>query len=153
ERMELYHNAVLALLDVVGDNCLALHWMRSGVIVDPRTYRTSKDPGERHDPIYPAVNVRLFNVRNSESGNEHVMDTLGMTAFALRDLQIIFRTMEPGRIAGFLNGMAHYLYDHGDVVGDGHTVQGITDVRWRCRYAMSLAGPEREVLDINPGRP
>lgn len=151
ERMELFHNSLLALLDVVGENCLALHWMRSGVLVNPATYRTSKEPGPRYDPIYPAISVRLFPIQSDKPGNEYVMDTLGMTAFALRDLQIIVRDIEPGRVAAFLNGMAHYLFDHGDVIGDGHTVQGIgpDKPRWRCQHAPAFVGPEREVLNID----
>jgi hypothetical protein len=49
--------------------------------------------------------------------------------------------------------MARYLFDHGDVIADGHTVQGIGPdaPRWRCRYAPALVGPEREVLNIDPG--
>lgn len=152
ERLDLFHKSLLSLLDVLGDNCLAIHWMRSGVLVNPETYRAYKETGARRDPLYPAVSVRMFNIAGGESGNEYAMDTLGMTAFALRDLQIIFRDLEPGQVAGFLQGIAHYLFDQGDVIGDGHTVEGIKpgNARWECRYAPALVGPEREVLDINP---
>lgn len=153
ERLELFQQSVLALLDVLGENCLALRWMRAGCLVDPAQYRAAKSPEKRQDPLYPAVNIRLFQ-RQSGATTETVMDTLGMTAFALPDLQMHFQHLDPSAVAGFLYNIAHYLFGAGDVIEDGHTIAGMTpDSRWRCRHEMALAEPERAVLDIDPGAP
>ncbi len=53
-----------------------------------------------------------------------------------------------------LYNAAYYLFEHGDVIDDGDTIQGIpTDQRWTCQHELALAEPEREVIDINPGPP
>lgn len=53
-----------------------------------------------------------------------------------------------------LYNTAAYVFRHGDVIEDGHTVEGLTpNDKWVCQHEVALAGPEREVLDIAPGAP
>ena len=50
--------------------------------------------------------------------------------------------------------MAYYLFERGDVIKDGETVPGVLDRdRWRCQHEMAMVGPERVVLDLDPGGP
>jgi hypothetical protein len=66
--------------------------------------------------------------------------------------------LEAGRLglalAGMLYRAAHYIYDNGDIVRDGETIQGIgPDARWKCRHEVSLVEPVRPVLDVMPDAP
>jgi hypothetical protein len=102
------------------------------------------------DPLDAALNVRLFRVEDHPG--DLVMDTLGLAALGVPDVQCHFHGLEPGRVAGFLRGVGAYIFERGDVFEDGHTVQGIekTD-RWACRHEMALLPPQRAVIDINAG--
>jgi Domain of unknown function (DUF4261) len=128
---------------------VAIHWMPSQRVVDPAAF-VSADA--ELGPVYSAaVNVRMFRIEGRAPG-EIVMDTLGMAAFGLPDLQCHFAGLDPGAVAARLFGYATYMFDAGDVIEDGHTVEGIpSGKKWKCRHERSLVGPEREVLDLHPG--
>jgi hypothetical protein len=106
------------------------------------------------DPVYPAVNVRLFQVQGRQEG-EVLMDTIGLAALGLPDLQCHFVGLDPQQVANTLYGAAYYVYENGDVIEDGETIQGAGEgvVRWRCRHEDALMDPARVVLDIDPGPP
>jgi len=98
------------------------------------------------------VNVRLFAVSDDE--DEMVMDTRGLAPFDLPDLQVHFRDLEPGRLAGLLYATASYLLEEGDVIADGNTISGLDgDEHWRCTHEDALVAPPRRVVDIDPGDP
>ena len=99
------------------------------------------------------LNVRLFRIENGAAGDT-IMDTRGLAALGLPDVQMHFRDLDPGRVAALLYNYARYLNEHGDCINDGETIDGATPgTRWRCRHEMSLVPPERLVLDIDPGPP
>jgi hypothetical protein len=107
---------------------------------------------QRLNPLSGFINVRFFNVSNSPG--DMVMDTLGLAPFGLTDLQLHFRDMEPNDAARILFNTAAYLFERGDVIENGHTIQGRkADERWACRHEDSLIEPKRMVLDIDPGPP
>ncbi len=55
-------------------------------------------------------------------------------------------------ICKMLYNMAYYIYENGDVIEDGHTVQGgKTEDKRICHHEIALVASERIVLDINPG--
>lgn len=126
---------------------LAIHWLPSQRVVDPTRLLAASDL----DVTTAAVNVRMFRVEGRSEG-EIVMDTLGMAAFGLPDLQCHFRGLEPGRVAGMLFAYADYLFKNGDVIEDGNTVEGIIPGRkWRCQHEEAIVAPKRIVVDIDPG--
>lgn len=90
------------------------------------------------------LNVRMFRVEGSD---EVLMDTLGLHAFGLPDLQHLYVDDEPEAIARRLFNTAAYLLEHGDVIEDGNTVG---EPAWRAAAAASLAGPERRALTLAP---
>ena len=123
---------------------LAVSWPTSQRVTDPAA--------EAADGLGGLVNVRLFAV--SDDADELVMDTRGLAPFALPDLQVHFRDLEPGRLAGLLYATAGYLLAEGDVIEDGNTISGLEgDEHWTCRREESLVGPSRSVVDIDPGDP
>ncbi|MFZ5895198.1 MAG: DUF4261 domain-containing protein [Myxococcota bacterium] len=153
QRLALFHDCLRGVLDYVP--CAAIHWRPSGRIVDPSAWRRDYDAGDPAQRFFAgAVNVRLFNVQNEagKSPGELVMDTLGLAALGLVDLQCHFQGLDPGDVARVLYNTAWYLFCEGDVIADGHTVQGVrAGSKWRCQHEKSLVGPERVVLDLNPG--
>jgi hypothetical protein len=86
------------------------------------------------------------------------MDTLGLHIFDLPDLQCRYRpkasggSHEPGQVAALLFNTAAYLFEHGDVIDDGHTISGTSeDEVFRCSHQDSLVEPHRLVLDVDLG--
>ena len=97
-----------------------------------------------------ALNVRFYNISNAPG--DMVMDTLGLAALGLPDLQCHFRGLEPGRVAALLANTGYYVFDQGDVIEDGHTVEGLEPGSpWRCQHEDALVPPSRVVLDLDPG--
>ncbi len=134
---------IAAVVASVGEvtHARVCHWRPAGCLLDPLTVRQK---------LAFACNVRQFNT--DDKGTETLMDTLGLAALGLVDAQCYFRTLDPDRVAPWLFGVAGYLFTHGDVVKDGETIRGLDpDDRWQCRHKKALVGPERLVLDIEPG--
>ena len=149
-RLALFHGVLRSVLEVIAP--LAIHWQPSQRLVHPAAYLAARR-AERADPLYPAVNVRLFRVEQGAPG-EVVMDTVGLAALGLPDLQCHCAGLQPGAVAAMLYNSAAYLFEHGDVIEDGHTIQGLSpDQRWTCQHEMALVAPEREVIDVDPGPP
>lgn len=95
------------------------------------------------------VNVRLFQVEGSD--DEMFMDSLGLHALGLPDVEHRFSESDPSDVASALYGVAEYIVENGDVIRDGDTVGGDTSsARWRCTRATSSLDPERVVLVLEP---
>jgi len=150
QRRQIVAGGLLALLDLVDADLV--YWPQTEQMLDPDKVRSMlAEPDERANPAYGFVNVRFFNV---EESGERVMDTLGLGALGLTDLQMHYRDLEPARVARFLHSLAAYLMENGDIIENGHTVQGLEgDDRWTCLHQMALVAPERVVLDVDPGAP
>jgi hypothetical protein len=145
-RLKLFHGVVQATLDHL--NPLAIHWLPSQRVVNPARYK--EDLANDQPYFSSAVNVRLFRVEDSE---ERIMDTMGLTALGVPDLQIHFSGLDPMQVGMLLYKYSEYLIERGDVVRDGHTVQGLTaDDKWTCRHEYALVDPRRTVIDIQPGQ-
>lgn len=102
------------------------------------------------------VNVRFFNIQDSE---DMLMDTLGLYAIGLPDVQLHFRGMDPNPLASYLYNVAQYLYDNDCPIKSGETIDGVDasgkirqDIFWTCAYEHSLIQPVRDVMDICPGQ-
>ncbi len=150
ERLDLVQRAVLALVELTRPG--AIHWHPSLHVVDPDAFVQASTESPAALFLTGALNVRLFNIEGSE--DELVMDTLGLAALGLPDVQCHFRGLEPNAVASLLYNTGLYLFDHGDVIEDGHTVEGLEpESRWRCQHETALVEPEREVVDVSPGAP
>lgn len=152
-RLALFQDCLRGVLEVVP--CAAIHWQPSGRIVEPAAWVKEYDAGDPAQRFFAgAVNVRLFNIQSSAGAGstELVMDTLGLAALGLVDLQCHFQGLDPGSVARVLYNTAWYVFCEGDVIADGHTLEGVRrGSKWRCQHEKSLVGPERVVLDLNPG--
>jgi hypothetical protein len=140
---------VTAITRVLAELCrltspVVIHWAHSQRVSDPQTLVV--------DDLSGIVNVRFFTVAGDDDAM--VLDTLGLHAFGLPDLQCHFRDREPGGIAGLLYATALYVFDSGDVIADGNTISGLdSGERYVCRREMSLLEPSRVVLDVDLGDP
>ena len=67
----------------------------------------------------------------------------------LRDLQVRFRDHDTGLVAGWLFAAARFVFERGDFMAHGDTVDGIGGV-WRCHHEVSGVGPARHVVDLRP---
>ena len=149
-RLNLFHNALESVLAVVP--CLAIDWIPSQQVINPVTYLESRKSTDFH-PLQFALNVRLFRITNSKD-EDTLMDTMGLGVFGLPDLQCHFHKLDPNEVARVLYNSAYYIFDKGDIVDDGETIQGVRpNDKWKCQHEKALVGPEREVLDLNPGKP
>jgi len=129
----------------------AIHRINSQVILNPSEFLRLQE-GDRAAQMEGSINIRLFRIEGAD--NECLMDTMGLSVFGLPDVQCHFRTLECSLVSNKLFNIALYLFEHGDVIEDGHTVPGLRDAeKWRCQHESALVGPERIVLDLNPGPP
>ncbi|HKA68377.1 MAG TPA: DUF4261 domain-containing protein [Actinomycetes bacterium] len=114
---------------------LAIDWKPAQKVVDPRTGLTA--------PTLP-FNVRFFTLADSD---ENVMDTRGLDILGLPDVQCRFTGLSPAEVASHLYGIAAHLVQQGPV-RDGFVAAATDGHRWVCRYGESLAGPARQVVDL-----
>jgi hypothetical protein len=145
ERLAIFQDALLALLEAVP--CQAVHWKLADRLVDPSAYLEAADVGFAELFFAGALNVRMFTLPDGDL----LMDTLGLSPLGLPDVQCHFRELDPDRMAQFLADVAWYLFECGDVIADGETVEGFAgDRRWFCQHELG-AITKRPVLDVHPG--
>jgi hypothetical protein len=118
---------------------LAIDWKPAQKVVDPRTGLTA--------PTLP-FNVRFFTLADS---GENVMDTRGLDILGLPDVQCRFTGLSPAEVASHLYGIAAHLVQQGPV-RDGFVAAATDGHRWVCRYGQSLAGPTRQIVDLQQDR-
>ncbi|MEM6572105.1 MAG: DUF4261 domain-containing protein [Planctomycetota bacterium] len=161
ERLRLFHGVLQAVVEAAPPaGMVAKHGQQ---VVSSAAYLASCDapPLQRAG----AFNVRLFRVDGSEG--EVVMDTRGLDEVGLHDIQCHFRGLDPNEVEGVLRNIGAYVVDRGPVIESGHTVPGVGPgvgpgagpdgaaeaPSWRCQFEKAIVGPERELLDLDPGAP
>lgn len=147
-RLDLFRRALAAVLETVP--CPAIHFIYSQQIVPTPAYLEASASGEWDWFFAGFLNTRVFQVE--EHPGQVLMDTMGLAALGLPDLQCRFRGFDPLQVAQVLFNTGQYLFEHGDVIEDGHTVAGVLpESRWRAHREVALAPPERPVIDLEPG--
>lgn len=153
ERLKLLQQSVAATLEAVHGE--ALHCVDAQQIIPPGLFIGETEARGLPCLQAGAVNVRLFRVDDDQRGDGRlVMDTLGLGPFGLPDLQIDYRWLDPGQVAATLFAASAYLFEQGDVVAAGHSIQGsLPGSAWTVRRERSIVEPHREVIDLDPGAP
>jgi hypothetical protein len=153
-RLVSFRKVLSAVLQCVATR--AVHWLPSQQLVDPEEI-VAAHRADPEGPLPGGLNVRFYRVdpRDTESGDEeYVMDTLGLGALGLIDLQCHFRGLDPDAVGEVLLRTGCYLFERGLVVRAGDSVQGPgPQDRWLARQSVALSPPEREVLELDPGYP
>lgn len=99
--------------------------------------------------LYGMVNARFFNIQGT---NDMLVDTLGLYAFGLPDVQYHFHGLDPNAVVNHAYNTAAYQFEHHAPIQSGHTIEGSeAGSKWTCRYESALIQPVREVLDIETG--
>lgn len=151
QRLKVFMRSLYTIVDVLRP--VAIHFQHSQQFIKTERFLDNHPDNEDYDLLMGPMNVRFFRSEGEEP-DTYVIDTLGLVALGIPDLQMHFRGLDPAQVAGVLNGTGHYIFEHGDVIQDGHTLSGWSqEQRWICRHESSLIEPSRVVLDINPGAP
>jgi len=146
DRVMLFHGVLQAVVELTRP--VALAFLHSQQIVSATDYLDGcgSEPFYRPGPL----NVRLFRIEDS---GDMIMDTRGLNELGLHDLQCHFRKLDPQDVGRILHGIAAYIFENGPVIKSGETVEGISERdKWRCQFEAAILPPERDVLDLNPGK-
>ena len=122
-------------------NCIGIANKITQQIIDAGVLNNSDDP------LLGFINIRFFNA--GEQGL--IMDSLGLAALGLYDVQCHFFDLDPNKVSSQLYNIAYYVFDEEPQFENGHTVAGVDNESWKVLYASSLVAPTRDILDIDPG--
>lgn len=133
-------------------DCTAVYTDASGKLFLADQVRNHQIP--RKDRfLYFCVNARFFNIQGTE---DSVVDTLGMYAIDLPDVQYHFHGLDPNHVVNHAYNAAGYIFDNNAPIKSGETIDGLYKgalsqrVQWPCRYEDALIQPVRCVMDICP---
>lgn len=158
KRLELFQRVLEGVIEAAP--CLAIHWIPSQQLIDPAAFRDMMARGEYANPLVGAINVRLFQIAGygispvPGGTGDSLMDTMGLSAFGLPDLQCHFRGLPHDEVAKTLGNAGYHLFQMGPVLEEGDVVPGCPgDAMWLCRIEQALQPPDRDVIDLDPGDP
>jgi hypothetical protein len=145
QRLNIIMNFLVAVSKALNPD--AIYSIPAQKIIDPQQL-INKWSQPESELLYGICNVRLYNITEAKE-NELLMDTIGLNSLGLPDFQVRFSEFEASTIANLLWNNAYYIYEQGDVIEDGNTIEGIANgSKWKCERSVALIGPERVVLNI-----
>ena len=151
ERAELLTGWLETALELLPD-CTAV-WIPSSGKLLTREQVLDNPWNENCRFLHFGMNVRFFNIQGT---NDMLVDTLGLYAIGLPDVQYHFHDLDPNAVVNHANNVAAYIFIQDDPIGDGETIAGLNgmemdgEVHWKCQHELALIQPEREVMDICP---
>lgn len=149
KRIEIFQKALYAIVELMP--CEGIHFHLTEQVIGREDYLENNPLNDDYDLLFGALNVRLLNIEGKE--NEYLMDTLGLSALGLCDLQCHFKNLDPNEVSNILYSYGYYIFDNLDAAENMKTIEGINKGdEWTCQHEVSLVEPERVVLDINPGK-
>ena len=129
-------------------SCAAVYCDASGKLLAADSARSNPYSGPRRF-FWFGVNARFFSVQGTE---DSLVDTLGLYAVGLPDVQYHFHSVNPDDIVNHAYNTAIYQFENDAPIESGHTIEGLSEgSKWKCRYERSLIQPSRDVLDIEAG--
>lgn len=136
--------------------CKAVWVPTAGKLTYPENVQNGDIPTAQRF-IHTCVNARFFNIEGSDG--DMIVDTLGMYAVDLPDVQLHFNGLEPNTAVNYAYNICIYNYDNDAPIKSGETIGGLDDeadispeVYWKCQYEDALIQPARVVLDIEAGK-
>lgn len=136
--------------------CKAVWVPTAGKLTSPESALNGNIPKNQRF-IHTCVNARFFNIEGTNG--DMIVDTLGMYAVDLPDVQLHFNGLEPDDAVNYVYNICIYNYDANAPIKSGETIDGLggdgnisREVQWRCQYEDALIQPVRVVLDIEAGR-
>ena len=152
DRAEMLVEYVEALIEMF-PSCRAVVFETSKKMITREAIMECTMPKESRF-IHYAVNVRFFSIQGSD---DKIVDTLGMSALFLPDLQYHFNGMHHDFVVEHAYNLLSYIYDNENPIESEDHVDGIEDgemspnVQWKVRYENSLVQPARMVIDVDMG--
>jgi hypothetical protein len=164
-RLSSFQRVLSATIAATGAR--AVHWRPTQQLLDAQELTTSLREHAFRSHLPGGLNVRFYRLaydaaadagsdatESAAQNTELLMDTLGLGALGLIDLQCHFRGLDPEAVAQMLHTTAAYLFEGGAMLRDGDTVQGPgARDRWLVRRATAIAAPQRELFELDPGFP
>ncbi|GAA4211157.1 hypothetical protein GCM10022289_39680 [Pedobacter jeongneungensis] len=148
ERLNLFMDFLVAVIRVTQPN--AVYSSPAQKILNPANITSIWDT-DKMQTLNAICNVRLYNVSNDADHKELLMDTLGLHTIGLPDFQIRFSVANENEIANLLWTYAYYVYEYGDVILDGNSLEGVNaGSKWKCEKQLSLVAPGRVVVNVIP---
>lgn len=149
KRVEIFQKTLYGIVELV--KCDIIHFNITEQVMSREDYLGNNPLSEDYDLLFGILNVRIFNIENNNS--EYLMDTLGLSAIGLCDLQCHFKDIDVNEIENILYSYGYYIFDNSDAADNIKEIEGINEGdKWRCEHEISLAEPKRVVIDINPGK-
>lgn len=148
KRIEIFQKALYAIVECIP--CEGIHFQLIEQVMSSDEYLGNNPFNENYDLLFGILNVRLFNIEGKE--DEYLMDTLGLSAVGLCDLQCHFKNLDPNQLLDILYSYGYYIFDNSEAADNLNEIDGINEKeKWKCEHEVSLAEPKRVVMDINPG--
>lgn len=145
QRLKLIMNFLVAVVKALDPD--VVYSMPGQKIINPQELINKWSQSEP-ELLYGICNVRLYNITGGDK-EELLMDTIGLNSLGLPDFQMRFSIFEAPVIANLLWNNAYYIYEQGDIIENGNTIEGIENgSKWKCEKTIALWTPERVVLDI-----
>jgi Domain of unknown function (DUF4261) len=141
-RVEAFHAALQAIVELYPPTVLAFVYTQQ--MIDPADYLAPTDTPVIFRP--GRMNVRFFNTGT----DDFLMDTLGLEAIGLHDLQCHFRGLAPDAIMRLLYDVGGYIFENGPVFENGHTVQG--PERVVAKVETGFAEQPAQITRLDPRR-
>jgi hypothetical protein len=145
QRLNLFMNFLVAVTKATNPDII--YSVFGQKLIKPIDLTNNWDQEEKQ-VLYGICNVRLYNLIDE---NELLMDTIGLNSIGLPDFQIKFKGYEANEVANLLWNYAYYIYEQGDVIENGNTLEGIVSgSKWKCERQVSILDHERIVINVQP---
>ena len=150
DRADMLMDFTEALMELY-PTCEAVYFDRSGKMFT-RQAILEHSISRKDRFIYFAVNVRFFNI---EGSGDMLIDSLGMSAVDLPDVQYHFHDLDPDSVVNHAYTVLSYIYENNCPIESGETIDGLQDgkinrdVQWVCQFEEALVQPARTVMNIN----
>jgi hypothetical protein len=146
-RIDLFQKSLYSLVEQLP--CIGINWLASQQIVSPKLYLENRPWEDKYNVLFGALNVRLFKV--AEDGNKYIMDTLGLSALGLHDLECTFENIDTNEMANYLYENAEFIFQEGNLLNPNGNILAIDKkTNWGFEEEMSLVEPKRYVFKITP---
>lgn len=111
KRIEIFQKTLYAIVELIP--CEGIHFHITEQVISREDYLKNNPLSDDYDLLFGTLNVRLFNIEGKK--DEYLMDTLGLSAIGLCDLQCHFKNLNPGKMEDILYSYGYYIFDNSDI--------------------------------------
>ncbi len=123
---------------------LGVYWCSASMVHAPEPFvGQAEEMTEDRLPLYLWLQFPF-----SISDGKVTLRTCGMAALGFMELEVVDSKREVEDVAKFTFNIAHYLLDHGPVLGDGQTIGMSADEKVLVRHCASGVDPQRKAYRL-----